>query len=342
MLTMTPKEILELKGADRAKLWRDLAKDLAQWASECPPGDKDKGLQLSREDQEKLGAILDGMVDEMQRFDAIERALSQTADNHPKLLVETDGSDDPDDQCLVCSMCGEESEEIHTWKRCAEALKAQRDVVAERDTMRGMIVRLRAMANANIAAQPDGFNRQIDCDLTAKHDELRHRAEALRDAAAEFELYMEPETPEPEKTFDNADFYGCMDEEELHATTVEEALALRFDMLHPDWSLILTDVTVTAYRRKRVPDAELKSHAESLVEDFFERIGEEYGGPDGHDFSAEEERRLVERLVPILRQSTREAQLWACEPCGTRTFSAAEVEAMMRESNPEWFEEEKP
>jgi hypothetical protein len=148
--------------------------------------------------------------------------------------------------------------------------------------------------------------------------------------------------------YDNAELYDCRDPENLRHETVEDAIEELVDTwldLDADVSAVIADrgeITVTAYNRRSVPDSEITALAERVVEDFAECIGDEYGNPDGDafdEFGAGMLDVLTCKIAVLLREAVSGARIWSCEEVGSRTYSAAKVEEMMRAWRPDWFED---
>jgi hypothetical protein len=148
--------------------------------------------------------------------------------------------------------------------------------------------------------------------------------------------------------YDNAELYDCRDPENLRHETVEDAIEEMVELwLDPgsDVAAVIAErgeITVTAYNRRSVPDSEITALAERVVEDFAECIGDEYGNPDGDpfdEFAAGVLDTLTGKVAVLLREAANGARIWSCEEVGSRTYSAAKVEEMMRKWRPDWFED---
>lgn len=148
--------------------------------------------------------------------------------------------------------------------------------------------------------------------------------------------------------YDAADFYDASDDpENLRCETDIEAIeALLDSWTEPncDMATVIAEhgaCTVVAWARRQVSDAELERHADFLAEAFSERIDDEYANPDGKPcLSDGVDAELRAALLPVLRAAVTRANIWACEEVGRRSYSAEEVDAMMRDENPDWFEPE--
>lgn len=149
-----------------------------------------------------------------------------------------------------------------------------------------------------------------------------------------------------EKTeFDKASYYTCRDAEVLTCETAEEAIVEYFEYDAEPNCRILEDIKagcpidVMAYTKQSVTG--VRAYLEDSIESMIESLDEEYGDPDG-DTGADGDAMavLVDQLTPIVQQWIKDHySVWACERVAKKTYSAEEVEAILRESNPEWFEE---
>lgn len=146
--------------------------------------------------------------------------------------------------------------------------------------------------------------------------------------------------------YENADFYdACSNPEDLRHESPEEAIEHMLDRLPGDNILEMiadrSPCKVVAWSRREVPEREVGGWAAQAAEEFTERFAEEYGSPDGDDgFTNEITQALTEGLQAIFRKTIDSVTIWACEEVAVREYSAAEVEAIMREHCPEWFEKD--
>lgn len=141
--------------------------------------------------------------------------------------------------------------------------------------------------------------------------------------------------------FDDADFYDCCEDcEELSHETVEDAIAAHIDDRGPGDILAdivaATPLTVYAYKREVVSESWLASASRVLAAHLDELWGEEYGDPDGRNNPDEEQ--IAAALFPGIAAAVKPWRVWRCKEVATREYSAAEVEALMRAANPDWFE----
>ena len=145
--------------------------------------------------------------------------------------------------------------------------------------------------------------------------------------------------------FDGADYYDCCDSQLLRHDSPSEAIEDMLDMwATPDCDMVAlieehAPITVTAYHRSEITDAEWTAFALNAAAGILDSINEEYGDPDGGHELRETEESLGAALEPALRAWCKEHyQPWRCNPSGERVYEAAEVEALMRADNPHWFE----
>jgi len=144
--------------------------------------------------------------------------------------------------------------------------------------------------------------------------------------------------------FDYANFYDIGGHDNLDHETLNECIEDHLDVYAEiGESLAATikrvcPITVKAFNRMEVDESWIKRLAGLLTERVAEDFSEDYGGPDGEtEFTDAEIARQIERLMPWLRETLSLATVWACEEVGRRTYSAEEVEAIMREWQPGEF-----
>lgn len=140
-----------------------------------------------------------------------------------------------------------------------------------------------------------------------------------------------------------AAFYDCRDSENLSHECVEDAVEELVEALcepRCDVGRAIRDhgpVTVNAYRRQEIAPNWIANTADCLSELLGERFAEDYGGPD--DDNPEPSAQAQAALVQAVRIFVAEQRVWQCEPIGAYTYAVEEVEAMMREHCPDWFDE---
>ncbi len=143
-------------------------------------------------------------------------------------------------------------------------------------------------------------------------------------------------------------FWDCRDAENLTHSSPEEAIEEYLDYLYEkDVSLLdqikkICPLKVTGYAREEITPEFISGMAHRFAEKFTEEIEEEYGDPEGDHpmLSPEDEKSLPVAFQLAFSQILAKATVWRCKVVETKTFTAEEVETMMRESNPSWFEEE--
>lgn len=144
--------------------------------------------------------------------------------------------------------------------------------------------------------------------------------------------------------FDSADYYDCRDSETLHHTSPEEAVEAWLDhWMEPgcDVRKIIEEheCEITAYRRESVTEDWIRSHTEGLLEHLAECLAEDFGNPSGDECIDDEALKgCMPAMMAAVRQVATEAHVWRCERIASRVLDEDEVETMMREHNPHWFE----
>lgn len=147
-------------------------------------------------------------------------------------------------------------------------------------------------------------------------------------------------------------FYDCRNSERLSNTSPEEAIVELFDTSIL-WSGKLTEgkiathcpVTVTGHAPATIGQEYLYSCAEHAVERFEESLSEDFGDfgdPEGDYPILEESVRdnLTKKLFEAFNEAAKTVTPWLCEVVEKKQYSAQEVYDILRDSNPEWFEEE--
>jgi hypothetical protein len=170
----------------------------------------------------------------------------------------------------------------------------------------------------------------------AKHD-------GPRGSCARAQLEAEPVDP-----FDSADFYDCgQSPESLNHKTPAAAILALFpddpDAIDAAELLARGPLTVAAYRHVAIPDEWFSVTAERLADFAGEAFDETelLANPDGDEaLTAEQLIAGAKLLEPALREMFANVKPWHCEQVATREYSAAEVEAILRERKPERFAKE--
>jgi hypothetical protein len=150
--------------------------------------------------------------------------------------------------------------------------------------------------------------------------------------------------------YETAEMYDCKESETLQYESEEEALESYLDgqaHLNCDMSELIREyapIKVDAYVREGVSEKYIGAIAEKLLEIASDSFADDYGGPDGecdtglHGTSDED---VLPDMIAVIKKYYAHATVWACRVVASRTYSAEEVEAKMREFCPEWFEGEK-
>lgn len=142
------------------------------------------------------------------------------------------------------------------------------------------------------------------------------------------------------------DFFDCRDSEVLSHETVEEAIEEYLDGFMTrdcDVAKLIAEHTpleVRGFDRKPLDHGFADQSAGWLLESALEQFEEEYGGGD-YPLIEETDQAAVaakEQIAAALRILHASVSVWQCEENAKREYSTEEVEAMMRENNPDWFE----
>jgi hypothetical protein len=146
-------------------------------------------------------------------------------------------------------------------------------------------------------------------------------------------------------TFPDGTYYSCTDPECLTCTAPGEALEEYLDAdIHPKMtvaevvaSIRARPITVTAYEPRKISDAQIGVWADGLVERLGEEFCEEHADPDGDgpDFPDDAEKIMHEAVRSIISRT----HVWSCMEVGMVTLSPDQIEEVMREQCPEWFDE---
>lgn len=144
-----------------------------------------------------------------------------------------------------------------------------------------------------------------------------------------------------------ADYYDTDDSEELEHDAIEDAVADRLDCwATPDCDMLAlirehSPVKVKAFRRTVVSDQWIAATAHAALEAIADRFAEEeFSDPDGGDngLGAAAINASLPTMIAAVREFIARGIVWGCTEVGRYSYSAAEVETMMRVHNPEWFE----
>ncbi len=147
--------------------------------------------------------------------------------------------------------------------------------------------------------------------------------------------------------FESATYYDCRNSESLQHESVEEAIEELLDLLATpvcDMRALIKEhapITVTAYIREQVSDKFIERVASDLLEQASERFSEEFGDPDGYRDGLDD-LKVTQEVGPLFVEAVKRlyahGTVWQCRRAGKREYSAEEVEEMMYEQNPEWFD----
>lgn len=145
-------------------------------------------------------------------------------------------------------------------------------------------------------------------------------------------------------SFPPADYYTCDDPEELTHTEPADAIERHLDKFaEPGCNMLKiieehSPITVECYMRVSISELDIEAKAEYLAEQAHDDWVDEYGGPDGNELGAAEVSLFAKAIAPHLDRLYRSGQVWNCEKFGEVELSREEVEAVMREQRPDWFE----
>ena len=148
-------------------------------------------------------------------------------------------------------------------------------------------------------------------------------------------------------TFPDADFYDCSDDTLSH-TSPEEAIEDELDKCcEPGCSnkTLIEDhgtLRVTAYRRGKMNPTWVKNLAERLLETALIDFEEVYrtGCEEGFELTTEQTAKAQAAIEVALAAVFTDADVLDCVEVGHVDLTPEQTEAIMRQCNPEWFEEE--
>lgn len=201
----------------------------------------------------------------------------------------------------------------------------------------------------------EAYNELLDAERAAeKVEELIQRsslgtpgAQALRTSTPREQVdavLRRAEQVAFKPTYNNADFYTAdRDAERLCHLTPGAALEEAFDCedFRRDVPKLIREhspITLTAYVRDQVTEQDLLRHAAWYADHLLEQLDEDYGDPDGEPTSDEVGASLATAILPVIRDWVRQRYtVWRCHSVGTRTYSADEIEAILRDRRPGWF-----
>lgn len=154
----------------------------------------------------------------------------------------------------------------------------------------------------------------------------------------------------PAAAFDTGDLYGGPEEDEslIHESPTGYLVDLVDGWLYPNQppEQVLavirehSPMLVTAYQRYSVTDEELRSICEHVAEcaldNLLERWEEEGLGDPAH--RQDPPKDASGRIAAVLMSVVRQLHVWRCDPIADCEYQADEVERILREECPEWFE----
>jgi hypothetical protein len=147
--------------------------------------------------------------------------------------------------------------------------------------------------------------------------------------------------------FPEADFYDCEDAEHLSHESPEEAVEYAIDRWatpKSDMVKIIAEhapITVTCYRRMLLDEKDHERIARSCADQAAEAWAEDWGdedGTDGYQIVDADIKRALPQFVAAVRALYSGKEPWCCEPIARVPLDEEQVEAMMREHAPEWFD----
>lgn len=154
------------------------------------------------------------------------------------------------------------------------------------------------------------------------------------------------------KAWDEGDWFDCKDSERLTHDNPTDAIVEYLDDSaiagQPALEVIAAaaPLEVTAWRKKEGGEflAEVDMYVETALDSFIENLAEENGDPDDGEIPGLSP-KVRGQLLDLWRAHARlvfelaKVHSWSCERIGVRSFDAVQLEALLREGAPEWFEE---
>lgn len=142
-------------------------------------------------------------------------------------------------------------------------------------------------------------------------------------------------------------FWSACDAETLELESPTEAIHEYLDSMYDPNVDILTAIarccplTVTGFAPVDVNEKWIVSLAANAAERFVESIDEEYGDPKGDDSLITDEKwgTLEAAVKSAFLAAVKDLRPWLCKKVEARTYTAEEVETILREYCPEWFGE---
>lgn len=142
--------------------------------------------------------------------------------------------------------------------------------------------------------------------------------------------------------FPEGDFYDCdSDAETLTHESPEEALDYWVDSwssLNCDTSAVIREhcpVTVYVSVRGEVDSGFVSKMVTRTLDLVNESFAEDYGDPDDSQDDLESSPDIETKLRDVLSEYVATGNVWRCDPVGSVTLNAEQVEAILREYAPE-------
>lgn len=151
---------------------------------------------------------------------------------------------------------------------------------------------------------------------------------------------IEPSTPTD--PFDGADFYDDGDGGELTHEYPGDAIMDAVDGVSAGCSVHeaiqkVSPLEITAWARETISSEWRRSMAERLTDVLTESLDDDFGrDPEGSHVVDKLDLQL--QIESLLHEELADARPYRCTIVATRTYGPAEVEAILRQECPEWFE----
>ena len=128
-------------------------------------------------------------------------------------------------------------------------------------------------------------------------------------------------------------FYDVKHAEELRCDDFHEAVEMILDAMDCKVSDLPETIEIYRYKRMKV-NKNVKSDAQGLLEDIYERLDEEYGGPDNY---SEPTKQVMEIAESFLTRVYSLYVPWTCEVDGPPI--KVNVKDWIKKNAPHWLEE---
>lgn len=147
--------------------------------------------------------------------------------------------------------------------------------------------------------------------------------------------------------YESARYYDCRDAECYTHESPEEAIAELLDDNYEKGKSILdtiaecSPITVEGYVHETLDPLFGSNAIDRMLEEIDESWHEDYGDPDGDHppWNAKKQLEVRTKLEMVLDECLEEAHIWQCKSAGKREYTEEGVLALMKEHNPEWFDE---